>query len=150
MKLAEALQERADLNRKIEELHNRLQNNCLVQEGETPAEDPEALLGELNEAVSRLGTLIAAINLTNSSTRIDGKTLTERIAEKDALSLQLSIYRDIVGEASRTAQRATRSEIRILSALDVRALQKKADELAHRLRLADNALQEQNWKTELL
>jgi len=150
MKLAEALQERADLNRKIEELHNRLQNNCLVQEGETPAEDPEALLGELDEAVSRLGALIAAINLTNSSTRIDGKTLTERIAEKDALSLQLSIYRDIVGEASRTAQRATRSEIRILSALDVRALQKKADELAHRLRLADNALQEQNWKTELL
>ena len=44
MKLAESLQERADLNRKIEELKQRLENNCLVQEGERPAEDPEELL----------------------------------------------------------------------------------------------------------
>ena len=33
MKLAEALQERADLNRKIEELRRRLNNCILVQEG---------------------------------------------------------------------------------------------------------------------
>ena len=39
MKLAEALQERADLNRKIDELRARLQNQALVQEGEKPAED---------------------------------------------------------------------------------------------------------------
>ena len=43
MKLAEALQERADLNRKIEQLNNRLSNNALVQEGEEPAENPEKL-----------------------------------------------------------------------------------------------------------
>ena len=40
MKLAEALQERADLNRNIEQLRSRLRNNVLVQEGEQPAEDP--------------------------------------------------------------------------------------------------------------
>lgn len=33
MKLAEALQERADINRNIEQLKNRLNNNVLVQEG---------------------------------------------------------------------------------------------------------------------
>ena len=38
MKLAEALQERADLNKKIEELRNRLNNCILVQEGEEPGE----------------------------------------------------------------------------------------------------------------
>ena len=43
MKLAEALQERADLNRKIEQLQDRLSNNVLVQEGEQTAEDPEKL-----------------------------------------------------------------------------------------------------------
>ena len=32
MKLAEALQERADLNRRIEQLRYRLSNNVLVQE----------------------------------------------------------------------------------------------------------------------
>ena len=37
MKLAEALQERADLNRKIEQLQDRLSNNVLVQEGEQTA-----------------------------------------------------------------------------------------------------------------
>ena len=39
MKLAEALQERADLNRQIEQLQARLYNNAVVQEGEKPAED---------------------------------------------------------------------------------------------------------------
>ena len=34
MKLAEALQERADLNRKLDELRRRLGNNILTQEGE--------------------------------------------------------------------------------------------------------------------
>ena len=38
MKLAEALQERADLNSKINELRCRLGNNATVQEGEAPAE----------------------------------------------------------------------------------------------------------------
>ena len=47
MKLAEALQERADLNRRIEQLRNRLENSALVQEGERPAEAPEVLLEEL-------------------------------------------------------------------------------------------------------
>ena len=40
MKLAEALQERADLNRRIAGLSSRLADNALVQEGERPAEDP--------------------------------------------------------------------------------------------------------------
>ena len=43
MKLAEALQERADLRRKIDMLADRLANNSLVQEGDVPAEDPAGL-----------------------------------------------------------------------------------------------------------
>ena len=85
MKLAEALQERADLNRKIEQLKERLMNNALVQDGEKPAEDPAELLKELNGSFQRLNELIALINLKNAATVIDGKTLTEMIAEKDVL-----------------------------------------------------------------
>ncbi len=55
MKLAEALQERADLNRNIEQLKNRLNNNVLVQEGEAPAEDPETLKRALDASLERLG-----------------------------------------------------------------------------------------------
>ena len=39
MKLAEALQERADLNRNIGQLRERLRSNALVQEGENTVED---------------------------------------------------------------------------------------------------------------
>ena len=34
MKLAEALQERADLNKKIEQLRSRITSNALMQEGQ--------------------------------------------------------------------------------------------------------------------
>ena len=37
MKLAEALQERADLARRIDALKSRLSHNAIVQEGELPA-----------------------------------------------------------------------------------------------------------------
>ena len=47
MKLAEALQERADLNRRIAQLRSRLESNALVQEGEKPAEDPNELWQEM-------------------------------------------------------------------------------------------------------
>ena len=96
MKLAEALQERADLNIRIQQLRSRLENNAFVQEGEQPAENPDDLLRELNESVKRLEWLICRINLTNCSSTAEGQTLTELIAKKDALSLNLSVYRELI------------------------------------------------------
>ena len=150
MKLAEALQERADLNRRIEQLRSRLQNNCLTQEGETPAEDPEALLEELNGAFGRLEYLIAAINRTNCAVTAGGETLTSLIARKDCLSVKLAAYRDLVYAASQAAHRARGTEIRVLPTVDVRALQKEADALAKALRETDNRLQAANWASELM
>lgn len=149
MKLAEALQERADLNRRIEQLRARLVNNALVQEGESPAESPEELLKELDECIARLEELMTRINLTNCRTVVDGKTLTELIAEKDALTLKISSYRGLIDAASRAVPRATRSEIKIMSAVDVKALQKKTDEMSKQLRILDNTIQQTNWTTEL-
>ena len=71
MKLAEALQERADLNRNIEQLKNRLSSNALVQEGEQPVECPENLKQELDASISRLSYLIARINRTNCQTVVE-------------------------------------------------------------------------------
>ena len=82
MKLAEALQERADLNRKIEQLQDRLNNNVLVQEGEQTAEDPKKLKYELDSSILRLADLIAHINQTNCTTIVEGQTLTALIAKK--------------------------------------------------------------------
>lgn len=149
MKLAEALQERADLNRRIEQLRSRLDSNALVQEGEKPAEEPEQLLRELDGCVERLEELMAKINRTNCETVMEGKTLTEMIARKDALLIRLSAYRDLVNTASQTARRATRSEIKIFSTIDVQDKQRMVDEMAKELRLLDNKLQATNWTVDL-
>lgn len=150
MKLAEALQERADLNRRIEQLRNRLNSNALVQEGEKSAEEPEQLLKELDGCVVRLEELMARINRTNGETMVEGKTLTQLLARKDALMVRLTAYRDLVNTASQTARRATRSEIKIFSTINVQDKQRMADEMARELRLLDNKLQATNWTTELL
>ncbi len=150
MKLAEALQERADLNRRIEQLRYRLNNNVLVQEGEKPLEDPAALLEELESSFTRLEWLIARINLTNCAVKVEGRSLTELIARRDVLSLRADAYRRLVEEASQNTHRATRTEIKILPAVDVPALQKLADDASRELRLLDNTLQATNWTANLM
>ena len=150
MKLAEALQERADLNRKIEELRRRLANVILVQEGEEPAEEPAELLKELNAAIARLEQLMAAINLTNCRTKANGMTLTALIAKKDALMVKLSSYRDLVYSAAQNTNRARGTEIKVKSLLKAGDLQKVADQIAKEVRELDNLLQETNWKTKLI
>ena len=150
MKLAEALQERADLNRKIEQLKIRFAANALVQEGEQPVEDPEQLKAELDEAIDRREYYIEHINMTNAVTMIDGKSVTSLIARRDALSLKIEAYREIVRAASQTTTRMRVSEIRIRPSISVREWQKQIDHLSRVLRVIDNTLQENNWKTELI
>lgn len=150
MKLAEALQERADLNRTIEQLRSRFNYNVLVQEGEEPAENPEKLKRELDAALERLAYLIAQINQTNCATVVDGHTLTELIAKKDVLSLKISTYKDIAYAGSQTAYRARNTEIKIKAAISVADWQAAIDKMSKELRLLDNKLQESNWKTELI
>ena len=150
MKLAESLQERADLNRKIEQLRSRIQNNVLVQEGEKPAEDPQQMMKELEESLERLEYLIRQINLTNCSYLVDGQTLTELIAKKDVLRVKQSAWRDILYAASQSTQRARNTEIKIVPVLKAAQLQKKADELAKEIRLLDNKIQQANWTADLI
>lgn len=150
MKLAEALQERAGLNRAIEQLRSRFNYNVLVQEGEEPAENPEKLKRELDAALERLAYLIAQINKTNCTTMVDGHTLTELIAKKDVLSLKISTYKDIAYAGSQTAYRARNTEIKIKAAISVADWQAAIDKMSKELRLLDNKLQESNWKTELI
>lgn len=150
MKLAEALQERADLDRRVQQLQQRLENNAMVQEGESPAEDPAELLAELDGCIGALEQIVARINLTNCRTVVEGKSLTELLARRDALKLKLSAYRSLAQSASRLGHRGMRSEIKWLSTVNVRELQKRVDQLAKELRALDNAIQAANWATELI
>lgn len=150
MKLAEALQERADLNARIEQLKERMVQNALMQEGIEPSEDPHELASEFEECVSRLEVLVNLINLTNVRTVVDGKTLTEHIAHRDCLKLRIGAYRNFLREAGQPPRRAMRSEIRILSTVDVREEQKKLDALSGELRKTDTLIQSANWTTDIV
>ena len=150
MKLAEALQERADLNRRIKQLEERLDDNMLVPEGDCSTESVPAMKEELDAALDRLAWLIARINLTNSTVKADGRTLTELIAEKDACTLKLRIYRDLLKTARSGAFRVRGTDIKIEPTIAVAKWQAEVDRMAKQLRLLDNRLQQCNWDTELI
>ena len=150
MKLSEALILRKDIQSRLDEMENRLCACALTQEGESPAEDPAALLAEAESLTSQLSELCARINLTNSRTMVEGKTLTEQIARRDCMTLRLRFYRDFLNEAGQTAQRASRTEIKIFSTVNVRQMQKQVDGLSAQLRGLDNLIQQTNWTTDLL
>jgi chromosome segregation ATPase len=150
MKLAEALNERADIQRRIAQLKARLLNNSKVQEGEKPAEDPNDLLDELNFCVQILEELIARINKTNCEAKDGSVSITELIAHRDVLAQKLGIYRDFLNSASSVVNRITKTEIKIQPSVDVRALQKQIDMMSKAYRETDTKIQELNWTTELL
>ena len=150
MKLAEALINRTDIQRRLRQVETRLRNNARVQEGETPAEDPMLLLNELMELTDQLEDLVIRINLTNSQTLDGDETLTHLLAQRDARSEELRILTGFLDCASDIANRVAHSEIKILSTVDVSALRKQTDSLSAELRALDIRIQGLNWTTELL
>ncbi|GAA2503509.1 DIP1984 family protein [Streptomyces thermolineatus] len=155
MKLAEALAERADTTRRVEQLRSRIVGNARFQEGETPPEDAAQLLAEASEALDRLETLIRRINRTNSAADMgpDG-TVTDALARRDVLRLRHAVVTAAADAAAGNDQREygrqLRSEPVILPALPVAELRAQADVLAREIRELDMRIQRTNWEVDLL
>ncbi|MEJ2149623.1 MAG: DIP1984 family protein [Chloroflexota bacterium] len=150
MKLSEALIRRADIQKRIQQLRQRLNQNALVQEGGQPAEHPEELLAESRRALGELVTLIKQINRTNLATRFDGnRTLTDALAERDMIMLERSILTGLVESAAIRLPRYGR-EVRFERTVDVPQIQQRIDTLSQRYRELDTRIQELNWQTELI
>ena len=131
MKLAEALIKRADHQKRIEQLKQRLLKNAKVQEGDKPAEKPEALIADVEELSKGLTQLIQQINKTNSATKFqDDLTIADAIALRDILKLRYTIYRELAQAATITQQRYSKSEVKFQSTVNVAEIQNKADDLA--------------------
>jgi hypothetical protein len=150
MKLSEALVRRADSQKRIQRLGQRLGLSARVQQGEQPPEDPQALLAELDRLLEQLRTLITRINQTNARATIEsGETLTAALARRDTLSLQYRVLQNFAKEASETTERYTHTEIRIRPTVDVAALRQQLDGIAQERRDLDMSIQAANWTTEL-
>ena len=150
MKLAEALILRSDLQKRIEQLRVRLNNNAKVQENDKPSENPEELLNELDNNINQLKILIKQINKTNCVTVSNGQTLADLIAERDTLTLKSNILRGFLNIAGQKVNLYSTTEIKIMSTVDVPALQKELDQLSKKIRETDTELQQANWLTELI
>ena len=150
MKLAEALNLRADLQKRIANLKERLIKNAKVQEGDTPSEDPNMLLNELNDNIIELENIIKLINKTNSSTYIDNESISDIIAKRDTLGLKLSILRSFISESANKIERYSNKEIKILSTVNVAEKQKEIDNISKEYRLIDTKLQGLNWTTDII
>ena len=150
MKLAEALILRADLQKRIDQLRVRLNNNAKVQENDEPSEKPEELLNELDSNINQLKILIKQINKTNCVTVSNGQTLADLIAERDTLTLKSNILRGFLNIAGQKVNLYSTTEIKIMSTVDVPALQKELDLLSKKIRETDTELQQANWLVELI
>ena len=150
MKLAEALILRADLQKRIDQLRVRLNNNAKVQENDEPSEKPEELLNELDNNINQLKILIKQINKTNCVTVSNGQTLADLIAERDTLTLKSNILRGFLNIAGQKVNLYSTTEIKIMRTVDVPALQKELDLLSKKIRETDTELQQANWLTELI
>lgn len=151
MRLAQALILRADYQKRVEQLKQRLLNNAKVQEGDTPSEDPQMLLSELTRLAADLVSLIQRINQTNSQNAFaDGKTLADALAQRDMLKIQHGVYRDLAEAATIKQDRYSKSEVKFQSTVNVAQIQHQADEFAKAYRDLDAQIQEANWRTDVI
>jgi len=150
MKLGEALAKRAELQSRLGQVRDRLRVSALIQEGDEPPEDPDALLAELDQIAGELEQLISAINRTNATTRLpSGATLTAALARRDVLGLKHSALKAVADATTQQQARYSRSEIRLVRTFDVAAVRKRVDSLAREQRQLDVWIQAANWTVEL-
>jgi hypothetical protein len=158
MKLAEALAERSDLDKRISALTQRIINSARYAEGETLAEDPGDMLVDLRGMLSRRQALVLDINLVNARTIVTDPggisvTMTEALARRDRLNSERTLLNRIADAASpspdpygRGRRRMELPEKTDLPVANIRAL---ADRQAREHRELDTIIQQVNWTTDL-
>lgn len=87
---------RADLQKKVAQLKERIKESAKVQEGDEPCDNLEELYKELDEALVQLEDLIYRINITNVQIVQDGDSWTRLIANRDVLSMRVKALKEVV------------------------------------------------------
>lgn len=150
MKLAEALSIRADLQKKVAQLKERIKESAKVQEGDEPCDNVEELYKELDEALIQLEDLVYRINITNVQIVQGGDSLTRLIAKRDVLSLRVKTLQEVVRHVSANDTRYGRNELKYVRTIDIKALRKKADTYAKQYRELDLKILSLNWTVDLV
>jgi hypothetical protein len=150
MKLAEALIERADLQKQMAQAESRMKENAKVQEGDEPAECMERLFDVYEDLMSELEAIIIWINKTNHATPVAVGMLAEAITKRDCLKSRLGAYQRLYAEAAIKSERYSHSEIRFVRNVDMAKLQRGIDGLSKQYRELDTQIQALNWTVDLV
>ncbi|MDR1978971.1 MAG: DIP1984 family protein [Synergistaceae bacterium] len=150
MKLAEALLQRSEYQKKIENLQSRILVNIKVQDNDKPLEDPNVLIKEAFDLITRLGALINKINSRNNAVLLPNeKTISEAIVERDMLMKQRNLLTAITGKAQEKDHRLTHAEVKMNVVISQSETQRQIDELSQKFRELDTQIQGINWTTDL-
>ncbi|MCJ8328538.1 MAG: DIP1984 family protein [Lentisphaeria bacterium] len=150
MKIAEALLLRADLQKKLASLRERSIKYAVTQEGVDLPEDPKALIKESVSVLKELEKLVCKINKANSDTTLsDGRTIAEAIAGRERLAKQHSLLQAVLEGSSHEPDRYSMSEIKWISTVNVKSMQKELEDISKKLRELNAKIQEMNWQAEL-
>ena len=149
MKLAEALVLRSDIQKRIMSLRKRISKVTIMQDGDKPAEDPQALLKEARSAINNLEKLIFSINSANLNSQTPkGRSITEALAERDALKLKHALLASAIDSAEIPSAYGVR-EIRWVSTINIEAIQEEIDAIAIQIREVNLEIQEANWLNDI-
>ena len=150
MKIAEALLLRADMQKKLASLRERVAKNAVVQQGDEPHEDSAKLLEQAFAVLKELESLVFKINQANLENALaDGRSLTQAISRRDTLAAQHSLLQYAIESTQREPDRYSMTEIKWVSTLKVAGLQQQSEDLAKKIRELNAEIQQANWNAEL-
>jgi len=147
MKLAEAMMQRADLDKKVSILGARLNDIALINKNYALEDEPKHLFEELNKSMKALSELVYRIHVTNMETIDNGTTITAMLTKEEILKMRINTLIRIKESAS-IDSRFDKTIYTIL--INKAELQKELDECKSQLEKLDMKLQQLNWQTELI
>ena len=152
MKLAQLLNHRADLQKRMKDLRQRIGRNLLVQEGEQPIEQPDDLIDAFTKMSHQWREIVKVINAVNNQPLTDssnGATISELVVMRDHLRMLHNMTSDAHSGLSPRMDRFSRSEIKQIPSIEAEKIRKSCDVYARDLRKLDDDIQELNWSTEV-
>ena len=151
MKLAEALLIRSDMQKKLAQIKGRIRSNVKVQEGDTPSEEPNALMIEASQIITELSILIERIHRTNAIATTDkGQSMLKLLVERDTLEMRHKLLTEAIEATGSEVDRYSPREIKWRVMVSVADLQKQANDIAMKLRKINIVIQANNWQIDLV
>ena len=150
MKLAEALSLRSSIQKDLVWIKEQFSKISRTPEGSQRVEDPEDMLLRMENRVTEFEKLVKCINLTNLAVKGEcGRTMTELLAERDALRARQHILSEAYQQATQKEDVYGRQELRYVPTMDVQAVRTRLETVNHRLRETNILIQKLNWEEDL-